>query len=343
MDLKRATYTLVFLISIVFILIIGKDIIMPIILAGLIWFLVREIRKLIQKIPYVGKKMPRWLLNLISLGLLYLVLGLVAHLVLNNIEDLTFRMDDYESKVTAFGTTISTMFNIDLDSLWSNFAGNQTISLVIDNLFASITGLLGNVFMIGLYLLFMLLEESIFGEKLKKIYQKENQYLEMKITLSRISDSISSYIFLKTMVCTLTGSLSYLALLIIGVDSPLFWAFLIFILTFIPVIGALIGVLFPFAWALLQFDTYNMPLVVLFTVGSIQLIIGNIIEPKIMGNSLNVSSFVVILALSFWGAIWGITGMVLSVPITVVLVILLGQFDATKKLAILLSEKGNIS
>ena len=94
--------------------------------------------------------------------------------------------------------------------------------------------------------------------------------------------------------------------------------------------------------ALLQSGELNLALMVIAAVGAIQLIVGNIIEPKVMGNSLNVSSLVVILALSFWGAIWGITGMVLSVPITVIMVILFGQFETTRKIAILLSDRGKL-
>jgi predicted PurR-regulated permease PerM len=78
-------------------------------------------------------------------------------------------------------------------------------------------------------------------------------------------------------------------------------------------------------------------------IGTIEMIIGNFLEPKVMGNSLNVSSFIVILALSIWGAIWGITGMVLSVPITVIIIIIFGEFEGTKNIAILLSEKGKLA
>jgi predicted PurR-regulated permease PerM len=143
-------------------------------------------------------------------------------------------------------------------------------------------------------------------------------------------------------VSLITGVSSFIALLIIGVDTPLFWAFLIFILSFIPVVGALVAVLFPATIALFQFGDLTHFFLVLGIIGFIQLIVGNILEPRIMGNSLNVSSLVVILSLSFWGMIWGITGMVLSVPITVIMIIFFSQFPATKSVAIILSEKGEV-
>jgi predicted PurR-regulated permease PerM len=171
----------------------------------------------------------------------------------------------------------------------------------------------------------------------------EEKKLELKETLAQIDHSISKYISLKTLVSLITGFASYIVLKLIGLDAPIFWAFLIFLLNYIPTIGSLIGTLFPVAMAFLQFEDPTNAFIVLIAVGSIQVIVGNIVEPKIMGNSLNVSSLVVILSLSFWGAIWGITGMVLSVPITVILVILFGQFKSTRSVAILLSDKGQIN
>lgn len=123
----------------------------------------------------------------------------------------------------------------------------------------------------------------------------------------------------------------------------MFWAFLIFILNFIPTIGSLIATLFPALFCLLQFGEFSQFATVLTVVGSIQLLVGNIIEPKVMGNSLNLSPLVALISLSFWGTLWGITGMVLSIPITVIIVIILSQFNYTKPIAILLSEKGKLN
>ena len=121
-----------------------------------------------------------------------------------------------------------------------------------------------------------------------------------------------------------------------------FWAFLIFLLNFIPTIGSLIATIFPAAYSLLQFGEFSPALLVLVIVGTIQLVVGNIVEPRVMGSSMNISPLVTILALTFWGMIWGITGMILSIPIMVVLVIIFSQFESTRPIAILLSEKGEI-
>ena len=128
----------------------------------------------------------------------------------------------------------------------------------------------------------------------------------------------------------------------VGVDFAAFWAFTIFLLNFIPTIGSIIATLFPALLALIQFDTFAQFFIVLVGVGSIQVIVGNFLEPKLMGNTLNVSPFIVMMSLTLWGSIWGIAGMFLSVPITVILLIVFAHFEKTRYLAILLSGNGNL-
>ncbi|MFT5822471.1 MAG: AI-2 transport protein TqsA [Crocinitomix sp.] len=344
MSLSRTTYLTILLISIVFILVIGKDLFIPLVLACLIWFLVKDIRKTIQRAPFIGDRMPRWLLNLLAVGFLYAVLGGIVHLLTNNIAELrdVDNMKNYKDNLLLFNKQIFDQFGFNIQTMWDNNVGIIDIEAILEELFNSLSSFLGNVFMIALYLLFLLLEESAFGSKIMSISGSKERQKEIKDTLNRIDDSISKYITLKTLVSLITGGLSYIVFIAVGLDAPIFWAFIIFLLNYIPTVGSLIGTLFPAAMALLQFPDPTWAVVILGAVGTIQLVIGNIIEPKIMGNSLNVSSLVVILALSFWGTIWGITGMVLSVIITVILVILLGQFESTKKVAILLSDKGKL-
>lgn len=93
---------------------------------------------------------------------------------------------------------------------------------------------------------------------------------------------------------------------------------------------------------MLQFGEVMPGIWVLIIVGAIQLIVGNYLDPKLTGNTLNVSPLIVILGLAFWGAIWGIIGMFLSVPITVMIIIILSEFPATQPIAILLTKNGNI-
>jgi predicted PurR-regulated permease PerM len=137
----------------------------------------------------------------------------------------------------------------------------------------------------------------------------------------------------------ITG-LTYTTLTIIGLENALFWSFLIFFLNYIPTIGSIAAVVLTTAVALVQFPTLGPVVAVFAGVGAWQFIIGNFLQPRMTGESLNLSAVVVLLALAIWGAMWGIVGAFLAAPLTVMLMIVLAQFQSTRWIAILLSEDG---
>jgi predicted PurR-regulated permease PerM len=196
--------------------------------------------------------------------------------------------------------------------------------------------------MIIFYIVFLFVEELLFKNKFKLIYTDKVQYERNMAIIKKIDRSLSSYISLKSLISLLTTTLSYFVLLAVGIDSALFWAFLIFMFNFIPSIGPILGTLLPALFSLIQFGTFFPFLIILFGVGAIAVLVGSLVEPRIMGNTLNISPLVAILSLAIWGAIWGITGMLLSVPITVAMIIIFSQFTSTRSIAILLSEKGKV-
>ena len=342
MQTNKTVSYLIIIISSIALLVIGKHLLIPFILALLVWFLIADFRKLFQAIPFIGSKLPRWVWTVLSSLILFVIFGIVVDVLIQNIQDLSRNIPAYESNLLVFNDDIKSRFDIDINANIQNFIGDFELSQILKDLFTSLTDIFGNAFMIIIYVMFILLEESIFSEKIKAVFTSESRYNDVNTTLSAINKSISNYITLKTMISVITGIASYTALYFIGVDTPIFWAFLIFLLNFIPTIGSLIGTVFPALIALMQFGDVLYFVLVIGIVGAIQLIVGNIIEPKIMGNSLNLSPLVVIISLSLWGALWGITGMVLSVPITVIMVILFAQFDSTRSIAILLSERGKV-
>ena len=140
----------------------------------------------------------------------------------------------------------------------------------------------------------------------------------------------------------MTGTLAYAVLKPLGVDFAETWALLIFLLNYIPNIGSILGTVLPAVVALVQFDTITPFLVVAIGVGALQFLIGNVVDPMMMGRSLSLSSFAIILSLTFWGAVWGIMGMFLSVPIMVVVLIVCTRVPSWRWVAILLSGDGNL-
>lgn len=271
---------------------------------------------------------------------MFLVLGFVTELLVYNIKALSHSSASYAANLDKMANMINDTFDINLRSLLGDYATDLDFAFILSTVVNSLTDILGNAFLIALYVLFLLIEESIFSAKLKAIFPESDRFERVDGIVRKIENAVTDYIGLKTLVSLITGVLSYIVLLILGIDSPVFWAFLIFLLNFIPTIGSLIATLFPAIYALLQFGELTPFVLVLSLVGLVQIIVGNILEPKIMGNALNISSLVAILSLSFWGWLWGITGMILSIPITVMIVIVFAQFPGTRPIAILLSGKG---
>jgi len=342
MNITRIASGIFIAMSVIALLILGEDFILPLILAVLIWFLIKEIRKILSKTPFIGSKIPKWVLSVLATFMLFVISGLMIGMVVENIESLSQNVDIYQTNFEIINTKFETEYDINFSELFSTYLGDYDFSTIFNSLLNSITDLFSRTFVIGFYVLFLFFEENVFRRKLQYLYPERTNFEDVSVTLDRISFAISRYISLKTLVSLITGVSSFIALVVIGVDTPIFWAFLIFVLNFIPVVGSLIAVLFPATIALFQFGDLTHFFMVLGIIGFIQLIVGNIIEPKIMGNSLNVSSLVVILSLSFWGMLWGITGMVLSVPITVIMIIFFAQFPTTRSLAIILSDKGDV-
>jgi predicted PurR-regulated permease PerM len=128
----------------------------------------------------------------------------------------------------------------------------------------------------------------------------------------------------------------------VGVDFASFWAVLIFLLNFIPTIGSIIATAFPSLLALVQFETAGPFFITISILTAIQFSIGSLIEPKLMGNRLNLSPLVILLSLGLWGSIWGIPGMFLCVPITVIIMIICAYFPETRPIAVALSGNGEL-
>jgi len=341
MDTTKKIYVFLIIITVVVILIYAQSIIIPFILAILFWFLIRVIKKLLLRVKLFSS-FPKWLLSLFSTVVLMGFLALIITLISSNIKQLSNSLPEYEANVSKIAATINERFDIDLFTMMSDYAKDMNFGGLLSSLFSALTGLFGSAFTVLLYLVFLLLEEPIFPKKLKAMYPDKDKYNHINNLVDKIDHSIGNYVALKTVTSLTTGFLSYFALLFIGIDAPLFWAFLIFILNFIPTVGSLIATLFPTIFAILQFGEFTPGLIVLAIIGSIQIVVGNFIEPRLMGNTLNISPLVVFLTLAIWGVMWGITGMLLSVPITVILIIIMSEFPGTRPFAILLSSQGKL-
>ncbi|MCB0402068.1 MAG: AI-2E family transporter [Flavobacteriales bacterium] len=337
--MKNTAYFFITIIAIVIILIYGQNLLIPFILALLLWFLIRKIRHVIDRLEFIREKVPSWIKNLLVSGIIIVLMSLISKVILNNINQIAQNYPSYEKNVESIILQLNEELNMNLIEYLKTNATEFDFGQVLKEIFNSLSDLLGNALLIVIYALFIFLEEANFDNKLQKALGSKEKYTDVTSILKQIEQSISNYIGMKSLVSLFTGIASYIALASIGIDSPMFWSFLIFILNFIPAVGSMIATLFPAIFCLLQFGAFKESLIVLGVVGAIQLLVGNLIEPKLMGKTLNISPLVAIFALSFWGVLWGVTGMLISVPVTVIIVIICSHFEKTRSIAIMLSDK----
>lgn len=340
--LKKTTFILISLIATVTILHYSQEYVIPFIIALIIWFIIHELRENLQMVPYIRDKWPLWVQSLIALFVINIVIFIVVELLLVSMGQLTASADLYEANLERSLVQLNDILGMDVMSRAIEYIDKMDVSDLISQGLDYVSVILGDIFLIFLYIIFLLVEENVFETKMNAIYPQRSKQKKNKKLFQKMDKNISRYLSLKTLVSLLTGFASYIALLIIGIDGAIFWALLIFVLNYIPTIGSLIATVFPAVFAILQFGEFEQSIYVLASVGIIQVIVGNIVEPKIMGNSLNMSSLVVILSLTIWGAIWGVMGMILSVPITVMMIIVCEEIPSLRFFAIALSEKGQI-
>ncbi len=194
----------------------------------------------------------------------------------------------------------------------------------------------GNFSLVLIYLIFIVMEQKFFHIKINLILNKGNT----KKIISKINNDIYNYFRIKTFTSFLTGSLTFVILFIIGNDLSLTFAIFAFFLNFIPYIGSLLAVILPTFFSAIQFMNFSEPLITFVTLILSQICIGNFLETKLMGKTLNISPLALLIFLSLMGKLWGVVGMFLSVPLLVILIIILNNIKETKKIAIFLSEKG---
>jgi len=291
----------------VYILFIGKALILPLVVALVFWYLIVGLTNLYQKVRFGNWHWPYWLafsLAIISTALImYGFFILMAHSIANIVTEAPL----YQKKFQQVVDVINQWFGSRLDI--NTFISSISFSQIFSKLASVLSIVASNFVLILIYLLFLLLEHRTFTKKLKAMCKTAAQYKKIDEILSKIIKDINSYLKIKTALNLLAGLLSYFTLLSFGIDYPEFWAILIFLLHYIPYLGPIAAVVFVLVAVSVQITTLPIYITLSVILIAIQFVVGNVLEPKWMGTRLNLSPIVILLSLAFWGTIWGVPGM----------------------------------
>lgn len=208
---------------------------------------------------------------------------------------------------------------------------------------SSAINIIKNSLIILLLAMFLMMERHTLIPKLSSVTQNSENPEKVAIMMDRINRQVSKYLGMKLLLSTITGLLFYATCLAVGLDLAFLWGVLAVILNFIPTFGSIIITLITIFMAVLQFLPNWTP-VIIVAAGTIatQMIIGNILDPRLQGNQLNLSPFFILASLSIFGYIWGIIGMFLAVPIMSIMQIIFANMDSTRGIAILVSSGSSL-
>ena len=202
----------------------------------------------------------------------------------------------------------------------------------------SLASFVGNLVMVLIFLVFMLLGKPYFKYKVAAAFPDERAALFSDVT-SSISKQIGQYLIVKVAISGTTAVLVWLGLTFLGVEFALTWGALAFFLNFIPSIGSIIASIPPILLAIVQFyPSVWMPIITAVILLSIQMVMGNVIEPKLVGDSLNLSPVVILLSLVFFGWMWGLVGALMSVPIAAAIKIVCENIEGLRPISVLMGS-----
>ncbi len=289
------------------------------------------------------KKIPTYLTLTAVLLSLALALGLIGLVVYQSARSLTNSIDHYESRIDEIveeaegaAARFAGPLGVELEDLEaSQVIDVSFFSTLVTTGLGSFFSFLANAFMVLLFMLFILAGSGEFTAKVKQAYPPEIAARVDHIT-QNITRGVRRYLVAKTFVSGLTGVLVGLVLWILGVDFPVFWGFVTFVLNYIPNIGSIAAVILAFLSAALQFHTLTIPLTALAAMVVIQMIVGNWVDPWVMSANLDLSPLLVIVSLIFWGWLWGIAGAVLAVPLTATIKIIFENVSGLRPLAVIM-------
>lgn len=310
----------------------AQGLVVPFLVASFIAVICTPAMQWLQK-----RGMPGWLSILTVILAVTAVALVVVAVMTRSINEFLQQTDKYERNLDAMQGRLASWIKEKYSSLSTEISDALNTGAVLDfikRLLIGVSGTFSNLFLVLLTVFFMLVEAAGFPRKILALSGGSQAALEKG---GIVREAIVRYMTLKTILSLLTGVLVGMWALLMQIDFPVLWGMMAFFLNFIPNVGSIIAAVPAVILALVQYN----PTIAIATAGgylAINVLIGNVVEPRVMGKGLGLSTLVVFISLVFWGWVLGTVGMLLSVPLTMIVKIVMESFDQTRWLAILLAS-----
>ncbi|MCB1488568.1 MAG: AI-2E family transporter [Bauldia sp.] len=325
-----------------FFLVIGRGLLLPIFAAVISVYVLTAAADAMGRLPFF-RHLPffvRRILVLIGFTMSFVALGLVVAVTVNQLIGL---VPTYRHNLETILGQLADLVGFDEHPSWEQIReatiGRLDVGSLLTSVLGSVTNFGTTIFLVVVYAIFLVAERGTFAGKLMAAFPQGDSAERTSHLITDINRRIGEYLAVKTLVNVILGVASYAIMLIMGLDFALFWAVLIGLFNYIPYVGSLIAVFLPVGLSLAQFGSISTTLILAALLIVPQVYVGNFLEPRMLSKQLNLSPFVVLVALALWSAIWGLPGAILAIPMTSMIAIIFGAFPSTRFIAVLLSER----
>jgi predicted PurR-regulated permease PerM len=345
--LQASVCVVVLLLIVGWVLYIGRAVFVPIVFGVIAVYVIIDFTRLLQRIPVIGKRLPAQLRYGLSMFLIAAGIFFAVDMLVENYDALVALAPRYQDSVLAMIHKISVLLHLESEPTWDSLRRNMlaqfNIQAIVTGMLTSLSSVIIDLFVVVLYAAFLLVERGTFGEKLANMSANSANAARIRAVVTDINRRIGAYLALKTFLGVLLGAICWAAMRGIGLEFAGLWAVLTALLNYVPYIGSVLAIVFPVLMTVLQFGDFHSILLVLVSLTAIHFVIGNILDPYMMGNSLNLSPFAILASMAVWSALWGVPGAFLAVPITVSVTIIFSEFEMTRPVAVLLSKNGRLT
>lgn len=316
---------------------LAKPVLFPFFLAIFLSFILYPALDFLTKI-----KIPRVISIIFILLFTFFILYLLGSLFYSTAKTFAVGFPKYGEKMSSILTSLFERLNLPQLKIetydWAGELDLDRIGKILGSSLGPFFSFMSNLFLVLIFLVFILAGRGRVKQKIQKYLDKQRAE-KANIIINNIDRQVQRYLVIKTIVSFFTGLFALIVLIFFGVDFAIIFGFLTFLLNYIPNIGSFIATALPFTIAIFQFETLWPAFWILVILTTIQLIMANVVEPRLMGHGLGLSPLVVLFFLFFWGWLWGLPGMILAVPIAAIIKIVFNNIPGMQFVAAFMSKE----
>src|SRR5215475_2254872 len=328
------------------VLYVARDVLVPIAYSTLLVYVVLGMTRQMARIPRLGPRLQSALRYGVSAAVILAAVWGLTRLVLSSIAEVTANAARYDQATLGVIQRAAAWVGIETEPTWPQLRQllleRVNVTHLLGSTAAVMLGLVGTLAVVVIYAVFLLIEKRAFDRKIDRLYADPSRGERLRTVIHAINDRVGNYLALKALLGVGLGVVTWAAMKWMGLGFAALSGLLAGLFNFIPYVGSVLGVAIPALLALLSGADSASLIWLCVGLSVVQFLNGNLLDPYLMGASLNLSPLVILFSLAVWSKLWGIPGALLAVPFAAVMLIVFQEFESTRPLAVLLSRHGQL-